>query len=201
MIVTFENFNHAKARVNLLFADARVNIAHCRYQRPSEDEFFMPQAAVTYVHQGKKVVYLNGERHEMVKGDALYIPKNSIIYSDILVRKGDFISINMTLRAGEAVSPLASLARRLNEPASLQQLAAAQCMSVSTFQRWFRKTTGHSAGQWLLAKRLEHARYLLQQREATVTGAGAESGFEDTSYFIRRYRQRFGVTPARDAKN
>ena len=45
MIVPFENFNRKKARVDMLYAQEGVHIAHCRYDQPSEDEFFMPHAA------------------------------------------------------------------------------------------------------------------------------------------------------------
>ncbi len=195
MIVPFENFNRKKASVNMLYAKEGVHIAHCRYDKPSEDEFFMPHAAITCVKQGRKVVFLNGYKHEMRAGDALYIPKNAIIYSDIAIRKEAFISVNMTLHNGEEGSPLAPLACRLTDSLPLKELAAEQYMSLSTFKRWFHRHTGASPLQWMIDKRLERARYLLQHKQRPVAEACFASGFQDVSYFIRRYKRRFGVTP------
>ena len=197
MIEKFENFNDKKARVRLLYADSSVHIARCRYTRPSEDEFFMPSAAVTYVQQGRKVVFLNGVKHEMTAGDVLFIPRNAIIYSDITVKKSDFISVNMLINNdpvdGEAV--LAYMATRVTAPHELAELARTHHMSLSTFKRWFRRHTGASPGQWLIARRLERASFLLGHKQRAVTDACFESGFNDLSYFIRRYKQHFGATP------
>lgn len=202
MIVRFENFNDKKACVNLLHADAAVNIARCRYERPSEDEFFMPFAAVTCVSQGKKVIFLNGDKHEMKAGDALFIPKNTILYSDILVKKEPFIAVNMIIKndqpEGEGAL-LESMAGRVTEPVQLGELAASHHMSLSTFKRCFLRHAGVSPGQWLIQKRLEKARFLLLHKHLSVTNACFESGFHDLSYFIRRYKQQFGVTPGHRA--
>ncbi|WP_343702748.1 AraC family transcriptional regulator [Chitinophaga sp.] len=196
MIVPFKNFNREKAAVRLLYADGAVNIAHCRYPRPSEDAFFMPHAALTYVKQGRKVVFFNGCKHEMKAGDALFIPGNTILYSDILVKQEDFISVNMTIEDGNATDGiLQPVACRVTDRLPLEELARGQHMSLSTFKRRFRQHTGASPGQWLIEKRLERARYLLVHKQLPVTAACFESGFEDLSYFIRRYRRQFGRTP------
>ncbi|WP_157986602.1 AraC family transcriptional regulator [Chitinophaga alhagiae] len=182
--------------MRLLYAEGAVNIAHCRYQKPSEDAFFMPHAAVTYVRQGRKVVCFNGRQYEMKAGDALFIPKNTILYSDILVKREDFISVNMTIADNDAACGLLQpVACRLTDRVPLEELARGQHMSLSTFKRRFRRHTGASPGQWVITKRLERARYLLAHKQLPVTAACFESGFEDLSYFIRRYRRQFGHTP------
>lgn len=225
MIRQYEHFNNNKATVSLLYADASMHLAVCRYRRPSEDEFFMPTAAITYVQEGRKVVFLNGEKYEMKEGDALFIPKNSILYSDISVKQTPFVSLNTLIRderllrddtlqwaLGMKNAPaipghdfpasdpgvLGWMACRITDNLHLRQYARSGNMSLSTFKRWFREHIGHSPTQWIIGKRLERARYLLLHKQLPVSEACYESGFRDVSYFIRKYRQRFGNTPGSD---
>lgn len=193
MIRLYENFNQRKANVELLYADDAVNMAFCRYRRSSEDAFFMPYAALTYVREGRKVVFLNGERYDMKAGDALFIPKNSILYSDILVQRQPFVSLNLLLGDGDKL--LSSMACNIADRLQLQHYAGMHNMSLSTFKRWFKKEVGCSPGKWMIEKRLQQAQFLLQHKHLSVTQACYESGFEDVSYFIRRYKQVFGHTP------
>jgi AraC-like DNA-binding protein len=200
MITVFSDFNRRKARVQCLLSSNAADMALCRYDRSSEDEFFMPHAAVTSVTQRKKVVYLNGIRHEMKTGDSLYIPKHSIIYSDIRVRKGAFCSLNTILRGDappgdNAADVLAGIAAAITQPLPLAELARLHHMSLSTFKRWALRNTGGGTGQWVMARRLERARYLLEHKHLSVSQACDESGFHDLSYFIRKFRERFGITP------
>lgn len=193
MIRLYENFNQRKANVELLYADDAVNMAFCQYRRSSEDAFFMPYAALTYVREGRKVIFLNGERYDMKAGDALFIPKNSILYSDILVQRQPFVSLNLLLGDGDRL--LSSMACNIADRLQLQHYASMHNMSLSTFKRWFKKEVGCSPGKWMIEKRLQQAQFLLQHKHLSVTQACYESGFEDVSYFIRRYKQVFGHTP------
>ncbi|UPK68090.1 AraC family transcriptional regulator [Chitinophaga filiformis] len=193
MIQLYENFNQRKAKVELLYADDAMNMAFCQYRRSSEDAFFMPYAALTYVREGRKVVFLNGECYDMKAGDALFVPKNSILYSDIIVKREPFVSLNLLL--GDADTLLSPMACHIADRMQLQHYASAHNMSLSTFKRWFKKNVGCSPGQWMIEKRLQQAKYLLQHKGLSVKEACYRSGFEDVSYFIRRYKQAFGHTP------
>ncbi|MBO9152308.1 helix-turn-helix domain-containing protein [Chitinophaga sp. GCM10012297] len=205
MITAFSDFNHRKASVQKLHAGDTIDMALCRYDRSSEDEFFMPHAAITCVRQGKKVVYLEGKKHEMKEGDALFIPKYSVIYSDISVKKEAFLSLNTILHhnappGDDAAAILANIAATITDPLPLAELARLHHMSLSTFKRWALRHTGGSAGRWIGVRRLERARYLLEHKRLTVSQACHESGFHDLSYFIGKFREHFGVTPGQFQK-
>ncbi|MGE7777218.1 helix-turn-helix domain-containing protein [Chitinophaga sp. NPDC101104] len=68
--------------------------------------------------------------------------------------------------------------------------------SLSAFKRDFGKTFGTTPGKWLLEKRLQHARILLNNRDKSVSDAAFESGFESPSHFSRAFKSRFGQSPA-----
>jgi len=197
MIRLYENFNHRKAKVELLYEDGAMKMAFCQYRRSSEDAFFIPYTTLTYVREGRKVIFLNGECYDMKAGDTLLVPKNSILYSDIRVKREPFVSLNLLL--GDADTLLSPMACHIGDRMQLQYYAGMHNMSLSTFKRWFKKEVGCSPGQWMIEKRLQQAKYLLQHKRLSVKEACYDSGFEDVSYFIRRYKQAFGHTPGQAA--
>jgi AraC-like DNA-binding protein len=77
----------------------------------------------------------------------------------------------------------------------LEQYAILSNRSLSGFKRDFQKQFGSTPGKWLQEKRLQHAKFLLSNREKTVSEAAFESGFENPSHFSRTFKERFGISP------
>ena len=77
----------------------------------------------------------------------------------------------------------------------LEQLAALCNMSLSSFKRAFNSVYQTAPGKWLLDKRLDFASYLLRSTDKNVNDIAFESGFEDTSNFIRSFKRKFSCTP------
>ena len=67
--------------------------------------------------------------------------------------------------------------------------------SLATFNRDFAKTYGTSPGKWLKSKRLNYAKYLLETTDLNINEITIESGFENTSHFIRTFREHFNSAP------
>lgn len=78
----------------------------------------------------------------------------------------------------------------------LEQYALLSNRSLSAFKRDFQKQFNNTPGRWLLEKRLEHARFLLSNKNKTVSEVAFESGFENPSHFSRSFKERFGISPA-----
>lgn len=85
-------------------------------------------------------------------------------------------------------------------PLTLEDYARLSNRSLSSFKRAFKRKTGQTPGNWILENRLKHARMLVQATGKTISEIGAESGFHNTSSFIRSYRTRFGMTPVTDRR-
>lgn len=69
-------------------------------------------------------------------------------------------------------------------------------LSASAFTRAFRKEQGTTFEHFLLEYRLGQARSLLAEPQMTVSRAAYSSGFNDTSYFSRAFKQQYGITPS-----
>jgi AraC family transcriptional regulator len=96
-------------------------------------------------------------------------------------------------RVTEAVRIIES---RLTEPLSISSLASAVDMSRYHFLRTFQRVTGETPWRYILSLRLALAAENLLTTSGRVLDVALASGFGDLSEFMRRFRLRFGVTPA-----
>jgi transcriptional regulator GlxA family with amidase domain len=78
---------------------------------------------------------------------------------------------------------------------SLNEFARLCARSVSAFKQEFKSIINMSPGRWLLSKRLEYGRYLLGTTDSSLDEICSASGFENTSHFIRVFKEKFGITP------
>jgi AraC family transcriptional regulator len=83
----------------------------------------------------------------------------------------------------------------LDKTLSLRALAAQAGPGPYHFARLFRKTTGTSPHQFVLAQRLEKARRLLRETNAAMSSVAFDAGFANQSHLTRTFKRRFGITP------
>ncbi|MGI5126380.1 helix-turn-helix domain-containing protein [Pseudonocardia sp. CA-107938] len=87
---------------------------------------------------------------------------------------------------------------RLGEPLDLDEWAAGGAgMSRRTFTRRFRDRTGESPGQWLLRRRLELARTLLETTDLPIETVAHRSGLGSAASLRRYFREVLGTSPSR----
>jgi PAS domain S-box-containing protein len=77
---------------------------------------------------------------------------------------------------------------------SIKSLAELSCMSLSTFERKFKKHFGCSPNQYIKRLRLEEACQLLVAGY-NIQRVALDCGFCDQSYFTREFRLLMGLTP------
>jgi AraC-like DNA-binding protein len=84
------------------------------------------------------------------------------------------------------------------EPIERATVAKLLRIHPSHVTRLFLRFAGESFGGYLLRVRLESARALLADHRLTVSEVAYLSGFTSPNYFVRAYRQRYGLTPGKD---
>jgi transcriptional regulator GlxA family with amidase domain len=84
----------------------------------------------------------------------------------------------------------------LQRPLTLAQLAHHGGMSVRTFTRRFRDETGMSPQAWLVARRVDRARSLLEETDLPVETIAAEAGFNSTTSLRQHLQAQVGVSPS-----
>jgi AraC family L-rhamnose operon transcriptional activator RhaR len=84
------------------------------------------------------------------------------------------------------------------EPArdwSLHELAGRLDVDRSHLIRLFRRRTGLTPMHWLARRRGELAAVKLLTTDAPIARIGREVGWADATYFARRFRSLFGLSP------
>jgi len=87
------------------------------------------------------------------------------------------------------------LSANLEGEVSLMDLARECRLSISHFARAFRKSTGLSPHQWLLHRRVEAAKALLNDSKLSLGEIAISCGFADQSHFTRVYTRLYGISP------
>ncbi|MDR7279035.1 transcriptional regulator GlxA family with amidase domain [Catenuloplanes atrovinosus] len=85
---------------------------------------------------------------------------------------------------------------RLETPLSLPELAGHARMSVRTFTRRFREETGVSPNRWLLQRRLDLARQLLESTSLTVDQVARRCGLGTATSLRQHLHAAIGVAPS-----
>ncbi|SOB78727.1 transcriptional regulator, AraC family with amidase-like domain [Streptomyces sp. 1331.2] len=99
-------------------------------------------------------------------------------------------------RADESLAPLLEWAEeRLGERLTLDGLAARAGVSGRTLARRFAEQLGTSPGQWLLARRIDAARVLLERTALPVEAVAARVGLASAVNLRRRFHAALGTTP------
>lgn len=80
---------------------------------------------------------------------------------------------------------------------SLNEFARLCGRSLSAFKEEFKNIFQTTPGKWLLEKRLEYSRYLLETTDSNIDEVCYISGFENRSHFIRVFKSKYGIPPGK----
>ena len=101
-------------------------------------------------------------------------------------------------RRGDELSEVLDWAlERLDEPLSVDDLAARALMSSRTFARRFRAVTGETPHRWLLLQRLLFAQRLLEEGDEPVEEVARLAGFGSAVSLRQHFARWRGTSPQR----
>ena len=83
----------------------------------------------------------------------------------------------------------------LAQDLKLNEIAVIAQLSPYHFSRLFKESMGVTLHQYILQRRIEKAKYLLQYNQFSISEVAAKVGFFDQSHLTRYFRQIVGVTP------
>ncbi|MFI0237392.1 helix-turn-helix domain-containing protein [Streptomyces sp. NPDC016845] len=90
---------------------------------------------------------------------------------------------------------LSWMERHLDEPVTVEELAARALMSPRTFARRFQQETGTTPYRWLLRQRVLFAQELLERTDETVDAIAARTGFGNAAAMRHQFMKALGTTP------
>lgn len=77
----------------------------------------------------------------------------------------------------------------------LAEYARLSGRSIAAFKRDFVEIYDTTPGKWLKAKRLEFGKFLLETTDMNINEITLESGFENTSHFIKAFKETYQHPP------
>ncbi|WP_313405507.1 helix-turn-helix domain-containing protein [Aeromicrobium sp.] len=83
----------------------------------------------------------------------------------------------------------------LDQRTDVEAMATHARMSKRNFSRRFTETTGSSPARWLLARRLDESRRLLERSDLPIDAVATRSGFGSVVTFRQRFVSAYGTTP------
>ena len=104
------------------------------------------------------------------------------------------------LTAGQVRTVNEYIQAHLHQKISLSDLAECLHLSVSHFERMFRATLHCPPYRYILERRIEKAKILLQEGRLSLPDVGAECGFANQSHFTKHFTRFAGLSPARYAQ-
>jgi AraC family transcriptional regulator len=103
-----------------------------------------------------------------------------------------------TLTRGRLRAVVEYIEEHLDASPTLEEMAAVARLSPYHFARQFKRATGLPPHQYVIARRVERARQLLQARtDLSLAEVALHAGFSDQSQFSRHFKRLVGVTPGR----
>jgi AraC-like DNA-binding protein len=72
--------------------------------------------------------------------------------------------------------------------------------SLATFHRDFSKIYNTTPGKWLKQKRIEYGKFLLETSDSNINEITLDCGFENTSHFIKVFKERYHYSPLKYKK-
>lgn len=97
-----------------------------------------------------------------------------------------------SLRLGEVLEYIHA---HLADDMSLMDLASIAGVTVSHFNRQFKKATGRTPHQYILAERIEQAKHLIKTENYSLAEVALLVGFSDQSHLTRNFKRFTGTTP------
>lgn len=103
----------------------------------------------------------------------------------------------MSSRNPVLVATVTLMNRHIDDPLSMDDLAAAAGYSRRHLERLFREAVGQTPGDFYRGLRLDRGRNLLSTTDLTLMEVAVACGFSTVSHFSKSFRARFGTAPSK----
>jgi PAS domain S-box-containing protein len=172
-------------------------------------DFYDQYLADRYIEEDQKLM----DAQKPVFNDIWLVPNSDGILVWHLSAKiplfdenGEVIGIAGVMRdyndTGPLLEPYTEMAKTIKymsknycEQVSVESLAEIACLSLSQFERKFKKLFHTSPLKYITKLRLNEACKALSQSDDTVVQIALKTGFCDQSYFTKIFTKKIGITP------
>ncbi|MEM7105282.1 MAG: AraC family transcriptional regulator [Bacteroidota bacterium] len=112
-----------------------------------------------------------------------------------LAPEQDFVNFLFRLTLPRKRNIKSFMEKNYDKPLKVEDYAYLTGRSISSFRRDFKAYFDITPQKWLKEKRLEKAINMLTKKEMSVTELALETGYENISYFIKAFKEKYGLSP------
>ena len=108
---------------------------------------------------------------------------------------------SVTASAQYAERAIDFIAEHYQHDISIQDIADELGISRYHLCRVFKESQGMTLLEYIAEVRMRHAKQLLEETDLSVSEVARQVGFNNVTYFHKRFKQSFGITPNQIRKN
>ena len=106
-----------------------------------------------------------------------------------------FFELDKFARYPRIIAVFEFIEENYHRPLQLKEVAATLGYSPAYLTDLVRRKTGRTVKQWIVERRMDCARKLLLGTEKSIAQIAEQTGYLDTGYFIRQFKQLHGISP------
>ncbi|MBB6734760.1 response regulator [Cohnella zeiphila] len=186
------NWDAAREKLQEIFREWRAKYSGSK-EHLSEIHYSMRAAFSYFVHKSGSLLADYGLQNEAeIKGlgELEYWAKSML----------DRLQGEMNTELSESRHSLVAqiqqfIQEHLSEDVSLQAIANHVYMHPTHVSKLFKRETGQNLSDYLLRLRMEKAVYLLKESRYKIYEIAGLTGYKNPTYFIKVFKEQFGVTP------
>lgn len=132
-----------------------------------------------------------------LRTDKLYgsFTASALLYEFILEFHRGASGIFADENSGILTAAIEYIDKHFSEPLELDQLSSIAGISTQYFCRVFKKTTGMRPFEYVADKRIQLAKFLLDENQRTIKEIAELTGYSDPNYFSTVFRKKVGMSP------
>lgn len=167
-------------------------------------KLIFPASSDTFSPQGRQIVLSHVREitrlyHERPTCAFFSIKIHLLQVLELLFQTGCFLENPVSLKEQDSLNKLKEVIEYIHQnyvnPISLQTLAEICYMSPNYFCHYFKREIGKPPIAFINEYRIQEACQLLTETQLPVSQIALSVGFDNFSYFIRKFREYKGVTP------
>lgn len=148
---------------------------------------------------GSMVEYWKKMFHEFVLNDKYFTQMTTTLFTEILTvfsrRINDFNEKNRLLKS------VLYIHENYRKKINVSFLASMENLSESHYRTVFARLFGESPIEYITARRIEAAEYMLENSDKKLTEISTLVGYNDVYYFGRQFKRKLGISPGKYRKN
>jgi AraC-like DNA-binding protein len=173
------------------FSQKKMNFSMSYFETAPECKIVIEQIARCYYNEAIRHLYIESKVYELFAYcmDAL---QNKLKSNALPLSKSDIANLK---KAKEIVD------NHISNPITLAKLSRMACLNEYKLKTGFKALFGKPVYAYLLDKRMEYARLLLEKRTFHVYEVAEMAGYSDSSSFSKAFFNRYGYRPVECISN